>query len=211
LRILAVDQSKAQTGICRIDSTINDVPCYRPEKFKVKANGTPETLCGWYDQFRTHIEGLVRPDFVVYETPTLVHPSNMILYQIAGVMIHTCAKREIPLLAVHNQTLKRWAGISGSEKPIVYAKSLLGYDYPKMTADEADAIVLAEIGWYVAHEDSDPGTDLKREIVATLRMTDADKAQAQAEEKLRAARKLIAKEEAKAERDRKKAERMAKP
>jgi len=210
LRILAVDQSKTQTGICYTNISISNGPYYCPDKFKIKANGTPETLCAWYEQFRLHIEGLVRPDLVVYETPVQVRPSGMILYQIAGVMIHACAKREIPLLAVHNQTLKRWAGISGSEKPVAYAKSLLDYDYPKMTADEADAIVLAQIGWYVAHEDSDPGTDLKREIVATLRMTDADKAQAQAEEKLRAAKKLIAQTEAKAEKERKKAERLAK-
>jgi hypothetical protein len=198
---LGVDQSKSQTGICRAWETTG----FATEKFKVKALGPVDTLAEWSRYMRLYLDGPAKPDLVAYEIPALVQVTNMILYQISGVLIHMCLRRNIPIIGVHNATLKKWAGIT-RDKPIAYACALCGVD--KMTGDEADAAVLAEIAFYVANPEFDPGTAIKREIVCKLRMTEAEKADAKETALLAAAQKRVSKEQQAAER-RARAESMA--
>lgn len=196
-RVLGVDQSKSQTGVCRIDLMWDDNrPVYDIEKFSVKTLGTPQTIAAWCTMLCDHLNQPCTPALVVYETPVIAQLNNMVLYQISGALIHICTRRDIPILGVHNATLKKWAGISGSEKPIDYIRALTGHE-GKLTSDEADAAVLCEIGYYVANVDTDPGTDIKREIVRKLRMSEEEKQEAGNTAKLAKAAATIAADETK--------------
>lgn len=190
-RVIGIDQSKQCSGVCRINS-INDngIPLFDPFKFSAKVLGTNATIAAWYGCLRDILDTGTRPALVAYELPVIANMGNMILYQLSGVLIHACQRRDIAVLGIHNQTLKKWAGCGRSDKPMAYATELTGI--LRMTNDEADAIVLAEIALYVANPDLDPGTDVKREIVATLRMTEEQKREATEERLLAAAQKRVA-------------------
>ena len=194
-RVMGIDQSKSQTGICRADCMLmNGNPNYDTEKFKVQALGTVATVAKWSDELSSHLDSPCSPSLVAYELPVIVQLNNMVLYQLSGVLIHMCNQRRIPVIGIHNQTLKRWAGCGQGEKPMAYGLALTGMS--KLTSDECDAAVLCEIAYYVANQETDPGTDIKREIVRKLRMTEEEKADAVSRAKFTKAAAIVATNEA---------------
>lgn len=152
MKILGIDQSANQNGICHA-KFVNGFPVnYQAKIHKLKLKGNPrlKEFADWFLE-----EAKYGPDLVVMEQRISYGSTNeraggtMVIHEIAGVLKYLCILNGFPLLCIWPVQLKQWAtGKGNAKKPDMVAKATeeLGIVIPKTHDDLADAYFLAQIG-----------------------------------------------------------------
>jgi hypothetical protein len=149
VRILAIDQARERSGVCRVLRTAGGAPLFDFETRKSRETGVA-CLPKWRDFIVDEVA--IGYALIVIECPVVLTQSNLILFQISGVILEYCTRQSQPFLVVNNGDNKNYAcGDVHATKlqMIAAAKTLIGGD-AKITDDEADAIWLAHLGYYHA-------------------------------------------------------------
>lgn len=151
VRILAIDQARERSGICRVLRTADGAPIFDFEPRRSKETGA-SCLPKWRDFIVDEVA--IGYSLIVIECPVVLTQSNLVLFQISGVILEYCTRREQPVLIVNNADNKNYAcGNTHATKAqmVAAAKALIGSDV-KISDDEADAIWLAHIGFHHASQ-----------------------------------------------------------
>lgn len=149
VRILAIDQAREKSGVCRVLRTAGGAPLFDFETRKSKEIGV-ECLPKWRDFVVDEVA--IGYALIVIECPVVLTQNNLILFQISGVILEYCSRQNQPILVVNNGDNKNYAcgNVHATKAQMVAAaKALIGGD-AKITDDEADAIWLAHLGYYHA-------------------------------------------------------------
>jgi len=149
VRILAIDQARERSGICRVLRTAGGAPLFDFETRKSKETGTA-CLPKWRDFIVDEVA--IGYTLIVIECPVVLTQNNLILFQISGVILEYCTRHGQPILVVNNADNKNYAcGNTHATKAqmVAAAVDIVGSDV-SITDDEADAVWLAHLGYYHA-------------------------------------------------------------